>query len=228
MNCNLHAAPEQLSIFMGLGSAPSFIFMPLVPMIKRAVGKKNMFYIFLSIAIVGMAFLYIVAKMSNPSMTLVYIAQFVKSTGVIVATGYMWALVPEVISYGEYTSGKRIAVVPSFSADISGGQRLNLLRVTDWASAGTMPAIIESMAQSALIPRLDRNGNLRSVAILNCSISNQEFYTVRLRTGGKKHKFIWKKNGLKDVVLKATYSGDDAILQVPNLEGWNFGWIQVK
>ena len=109
MNCNLHAAPEQLSIFMGLGSAPSFIFMPLVPMIKRAVGKKNMFYIFLGIAIVGMAFLYIVAKMSNPSMTLVYIAQFVKSTGVIVATGYMWALVPEVISYGEYTSGKRIA-----------------------------------------------------------------------------------------------------------------------
>ena len=109
MNSNLHAAPEQLSIFMGLGSAPSFIFMPLVPMIKRAVGKKNMFYIFLGIAIVGMAFLYIVAKMSNPSMTLVYIAQFVKSTGVIVATGYMWALVPEVISYGEYTSGKRIA-----------------------------------------------------------------------------------------------------------------------
>ena len=109
MYSNLHAAPEQLSIFMGLGSAPSFIFMPLVPMIKRAVGKKNMFYIFLGIAIVGMAFLYIVAKMSNPSMTLVYIAQFVKSTGVIDATGYMWALVPEVISYGEYTSGKRIA-----------------------------------------------------------------------------------------------------------------------
>ena len=32
-----------------------------------------------------------------------------KSTGIIVATGYMWALVPEVVSYGEYTSGKRIA-----------------------------------------------------------------------------------------------------------------------
>jgi GPH family glycoside/pentoside/hexuronide:cation symporter len=73
------------------------------------VGKKNMFYIFLSIAIIGMAFLYMVAKMENPSMGLVYVAQFVKSTGVIVATGYMWALVPEVISYGEYVSGKRIA-----------------------------------------------------------------------------------------------------------------------
>ena len=105
INSNMHGTSEQLSIFMGLGSAPSFIFMPLVPMIKNAVGKKNMFYIFLGIAILGMAFLYMVAKMENPSMTYVYIAQFVKSTGVIVATGYMWALVPEVISY----SGKRIA-----------------------------------------------------------------------------------------------------------------------
>ena len=40
---------------------------------------------------------------------MVYVAQFIKSTGVIVATGYMWALVPEVISYGEYTSGRRIS-----------------------------------------------------------------------------------------------------------------------
>ena len=109
VNSNLHGTAEQLAVFMGLGSIPSFIFMPLVPAIKRAIGKKNMFYVFLGIAIVGMLFLYIVAKMDNPNMTLVYIAQFVKSSGVIVATGYMWALVPEVISYGEYTSGKRIA-----------------------------------------------------------------------------------------------------------------------
>ncbi len=109
INSNMHGTSEQLSIFMGLGSAPSFIFMPLVPMIKNAVGKKNMFYIFLSVAIIGMAILYVVAKMENPSMIYVYIAQFIKSTGVIVATGYMWALVPEVISYGEYVSGKRIA-----------------------------------------------------------------------------------------------------------------------
>ena len=109
INSNMHGSPDQLSIFMGLGSAPSFIFMPLVPMIKKLVGKKNMFYIFLGIAIIGMGFLYVAAKMEEPSMTIVYIAQFVKSTGVIVATGYMWALVPEVISYGEYTTGRRIS-----------------------------------------------------------------------------------------------------------------------
>ncbi len=103
--------PIEMALFMGLGSLPSFIFMPLVPAIKRKVGKKNMFYIFLSVAIVGMAMLYVISKLGTveENITWVYIAQFVKSTGVIVATGYMWALIPEVISYAEYTSGKRIA-----------------------------------------------------------------------------------------------------------------------
>ena len=115
MNSNLHGTSEQLSIFMGLGSAPSFIFMPLVPMIKKAIGKKNMFYVFLGIAIVGMAFLYLVAKMEQPSMMLVYIAQFVKSTGVIVATGYMWALVPEAVSYTHLDVYKRQMLAMTFT-----------------------------------------------------------------------------------------------------------------
>ena len=103
--------PTEMALFMGLGSLPSFIFMPLVPAIKKKVGKKNMFYIFLTVAIVGMAMLYVISRMGTVKehITLVYIAQFIKSTGVIVATGYMWALIPEVISYAEYTSGKRIS-----------------------------------------------------------------------------------------------------------------------
>ncbi len=109
MNSNLHGSAKELSIFMALGSIPAFIFMPLVPWFKRMVGKKNMFYIFLGAAIIGMAMLYIIAKMDSPSMMMIYVAQFIKSTGVIVATGYMWALVPEVISYGEYTTGRRIS-----------------------------------------------------------------------------------------------------------------------
>ena len=99
------------AIFMGLGSAPAFIFMPLVPAIKRALGKRKMFYVFLCIAIFGMGLLYVVSVIPalRNQMWIVYVAQFVKSTGVIVATGYMWALVPEVISYGEYTTGRRIS-----------------------------------------------------------------------------------------------------------------------
>ncbi len=111
INYNLGGSASELSIFMGLGSIPAFIFMPLVPTIKRLVGKRGMFNIFLSIAIIGMVLLYGVTKVEalRSQMWIVYVAQFVKSTGVIVATGYMWALVPEVISYGEYTHGRRIS-----------------------------------------------------------------------------------------------------------------------
>lgn len=110
INYNMHGNAAELSIFMGLGSIPAFIFMPMIPAIKKKVGKKGMFNIFLITAIVGMAMLYAVSVVpALKHMWLVYIAQFVKSTGVIVATGYMWALVPEVISFGEYTHGRRIS-----------------------------------------------------------------------------------------------------------------------
>lgn len=104
-------APDWLPYFQALGSIPAFIFLPMVPAIKRAIGKKQMFYIFLSIAILGMAMLYIISVVPALKMQiwLVLVAQFVKSTGIIVATGYMWALVPEVISFGEYTTKKRIS-----------------------------------------------------------------------------------------------------------------------
>ncbi|MDE6205555.1 MAG: MFS transporter, partial [Duncaniella sp.] len=111
INYNLSGSAEELSIFMGLGSIPAFIFMPMIPAIKRMVGKKGMFYIFLVTAIIGMAMLYAISVIPalRQHMWMVYVAQFIKSTGVIVATGYMWALVPEVISFGEYTHGRRIS-----------------------------------------------------------------------------------------------------------------------
>ncbi|MDR0658760.1 MAG: MFS transporter [Mediterranea sp.] len=104
-------ASGMLPYFAALGSIPAFIFMPMVPAIKRAIGKKQMFYVFLSVGILGMAILYAVSVIPalKTQVWLVLAAQFVKSTGIVVATGYMWALVPEVISYGEYSTGKRIA-----------------------------------------------------------------------------------------------------------------------
>ena len=104
-------APDMVPYFMALGSIPAFIFMPMVPAIKRAIGKKQMFYVFLSVAIFGMGLLYaisVIPALKN-MVWLVLVAQFIKSTGVIVATGYMWALVPEVISYGEHKTGRRIS-----------------------------------------------------------------------------------------------------------------------
>ncbi len=111
MSYNVGATPLLTTLFMWLGTIPAFIFLPMVPAIKRKIGKKGMFYLFLGVAVLGLALMYTFVSIpaTKSNFTLLCIAQFVKSTGIITATGYMWALVPEVIAYGEYTTGKRIA-----------------------------------------------------------------------------------------------------------------------
>jgi Na+/melibiose symporter-like transporter len=99
-------------LFNFIGSLPGIIIMPFVPTIKRKIGKKNVFYLFGVIGIVGYGLLYLFSHMGlNDKDTNVWmlVANFIKSTGLTTCTGFMWALVPEVISYGEYTTGRRIA-----------------------------------------------------------------------------------------------------------------------
>lgn len=111
INYNLEGDASQLSWFMGFGSLPAFIFMPLIPTFSKLVGKKNLFYISLSIGIVGMVMLYVFTVMPHfeGKMIAIYAAQFIKSVGIVIATGYMWVLVPDVIAYGEYVHGRRIS-----------------------------------------------------------------------------------------------------------------------
>ena len=111
MTFNMGATPLMTTAFMWLGTIPAFIFLPMVPAIKHRIGKNGMFRMFLGIAIAAMLLMYLIV--SVPSLkaytTLIFLVQFVKSAGVVVATGYMWALVPEVVTYSEFASGRRVA-----------------------------------------------------------------------------------------------------------------------
>ena len=111
MTYNIGATPFMTTAFMWLGTIPAFIFLPLVPAIKKKIGKNGMFRMFLGIAIFGMILMYLCVtfpalKSCFPSLCVI---QFVKSTGILVATGYMWALVPEFVTFGEYATGRRVA-----------------------------------------------------------------------------------------------------------------------
>lgn len=111
MTFNMHATPFMTTVFMWLGTIPAFIFLPMVPAIKRKIGKNGMFRLFLGIAIAAMLLMYLCGSIPalKACSPLIFAVQFVKSTGFVVATGYMWALVPEVVTYSEYASGKRVA-----------------------------------------------------------------------------------------------------------------------
>ena len=108
------ALPWRMALFMGCGMLPSFVFMPLLPALRRALGKKGLFYVFGAVAVVGMAALYVLSRAGGTrsgTSAWIYAAQFVKATGLIVATGYMWALVPEVIECSERLTGRRVSGV---------------------------------------------------------------------------------------------------------------------
>ena len=69
MSYNVGATPLLTTLFMWLGTIPAFIFMPLVPAIKRKIGKKGMFYLFLGVAILGMAMMYTFVSIPPPRAT---------------------------------------------------------------------------------------------------------------------------------------------------------------
>jgi Na+/melibiose symporter-like transporter len=105
--------PWNMVLFNFVGSIPGIFFMPLVPYVKRAIGKKNMFYGLGVIGMIGFAMIYFISRsvgenISDKSFGMVA-ANFIKAVGFGIVTGYMWAIVPEVISYAEYTTGRRIA-----------------------------------------------------------------------------------------------------------------------
>lgn len=101
------------SAFMWLGSIPAFIFLPLVPAIKRRTGKKWLFIISIAVAVFGMTIMHLAGSLEclKNSFVLLCASQFIKSAGILVATGYMWALVPEVVTYGEYLTGRRVSAI---------------------------------------------------------------------------------------------------------------------
>ena len=110
------ALPWRTAIFMGLGMLPSFLFLPLLPWLRRKLGTRGLFYAFAPVAVAGMAALYILSRTGGTrsvASAWIHAAQFVKATGIIVATGYMWALVPEVIGHSERLTGRRLSAVIS-------------------------------------------------------------------------------------------------------------------
>lgn len=102
-NC---ARPDLVQWYGLLGSIPAFILLPLVPFFNKLIGKVKLLIISLGLGVFGALLTYIVPA---DNITAVLIARFIASCGTIVAGGFMWALIPETIEYGEYKTGKRLS-----------------------------------------------------------------------------------------------------------------------
>ena len=108
------------ALFMAIGTIPAFVILPSLPVLKRWLGKKGLYYMLLSIGFVGFAALYVIGKFFDveSSNTLVQTAKVMTGVGLLVGS-LMWALVPEVITEAEFRTGNRPAATVNALAGVA-------------------------------------------------------------------------------------------------------------
>ena len=95
-----------------IASIPGIAFPVFWPKLKKIFGKKGFFHLFIGMFIVGEILTWVWSLNGmHDALWLAYVSTFIKQWGLTSATGFMWALVPEVVSYGELKSGKRNAAI---------------------------------------------------------------------------------------------------------------------
>jgi len=116
-----------------------------------------------------------------------------------------------------------------FNGKASSSNRIRQLhRAADWAAGGKMPVVLEDAAQCVLVPRVTKDGVLRSVMALNTTIDRQQ--PVRLRLRGVAPACTsaqWHALGEKPVSLPVDRHGADAFVRLPVLAPWNAGWLKL-
>lgn len=141
---------------------------------------------------------------------------------------------PEGVRYARFFTtdrGGRIAVLPTITADNFNIRRTTeMFAIADWVSSGKLPVIAEDMAQMAYVPRVDAEGNLRSVLALNCSISDSHPVTLRLRGAQDVSSIIWHTVDEPD--RKLTFSGgqngSEITVTIPSVADWRTGWLSLE
>ena len=107
-------------IDMAIGTIPAFVILPSLPMLKRWLGKKGLYYLLLSIGFIGFVILFTIGKFFDVAAlnTLVQTAKVMTGVGLLVGS-LMWALVPEVITEAEYRTGNRPAATVNALAGVA-------------------------------------------------------------------------------------------------------------
>ncbi|MDR1331039.1 MAG: MFS transporter [Tannerella sp.] len=89
-----------------ISALPALLILPFMPLLRRKLGKKGLLYLSLAISFVGFAGLFLLPA---DQVGMIFVFQFIRSVGFGVVGAFIWSLIPEAISYGEWQTGKRIS-----------------------------------------------------------------------------------------------------------------------
>ena len=106
--------------FMAIGTIPAFVILPSLPMLKKLLGKKGLYYMLLAIGFIGFTILFVIGKFFDVASCNIIVQSAKVMTGVGLLVGsLMWALVPEVITEAEYRTGNRPAATVNALAGVA-------------------------------------------------------------------------------------------------------------
>jgi GPH family glycoside/pentoside/hexuronide:cation symporter len=89
-----------------ISALPALVVLPFMPLLRRKFGKKGLLYLSLAISFAGFVGLFV---LPTGQVTLIFVFQFIRSVGFGVVGAFIWSLIPEAITYGEWQTGKRIS-----------------------------------------------------------------------------------------------------------------------
>jgi GPH family glycoside/pentoside/hexuronide:cation symporter len=92
--------------FNVISALPALLILPFMPWLRKRLGKKKLLHLSLAVSFAGYAGLFLIPAVHTE---LIFAAQAVRSIGFCITGAFIWSLIPEAITYGEWKSGKRIA-----------------------------------------------------------------------------------------------------------------------
>jgi len=128
----------------------------------------------------------------------------------------------------ETSLGGRVAIFTydPWSKLINESYRYQLLETLDWVSGG-MVVRLDTCAQVAVIPRVNKQGQLVSVMLVNTSIEDSSQLELTIR-GPIGDNFEWIQPEKEIINIYGKVFNDEIKLEIPSLRGWALGYIKIK
>ena len=125
--------------------------------------------------------------------------------------------------------GGRIALVQPVETDYhrpSVMRRTAFLDAMDWVSEKRMPVRLDTCHRIRILPRVNADGAVIAVTLLNCSIGESPLLRMKVRRP-ETQRPIWIRPRCGKTALDAVFHADteEMELRIPPLPGWQMGTL---
>ena len=95
--------------------------------------------------------------------------------------------------------------------------------------AGGTPAVVASPFAGLMLPRVsEKDGSLRTVALLNVRIDAQERVNLVLRGVPEGAKAVWRELRRAPVDVPLVRGADSVSAVIPRIDAWNAGYLDIR